>query len=149
MRDFDRPLDASGRLDAEATGAAMLAAGYVPDLVLCSGAARARETLDGVILHITPGKVIHTNTLYSSDGGEYVATIRDAPDAETMLVVGHNPMMEDVAMALAGDGDEAARHVLNAGFPTSGLAVIRFSGKLREAAPGTGYLEAFLVPAER
>ena len=79
VRDFDRPLDASGLADAERLGLAMRAAAHVPDLTLCSNARRARETL------------------------AY-------------------------------------------GFPTSGLAVVRFDDGLGEAAPRTGYLEAFLTP---
>ena len=48
MRDFDRPLEPLGRTDADAIGAAMRASAYIPDLVLCSTAKRARETLDWV-----------------------------------------------------------------------------------------------------
>ena len=65
-----------------------------------------------------------------------------------MLVVGHNPMMEDLAMALSGDGDEKARSALVAGFPASALAVIRFANDLSQTAPGKGYLEAFFTPAD-
>ena len=68
--------------------------------------------------------------------------------ATQVLLIGHNPMMEDLAMALSGDGDADARNALVAGFPTSALAVIRFPGKLAETAPGKGYLEAFLTPAD-
>jgi phosphohistidine phosphatase len=57
-------------------------------------------------------------------------------------------MMEDLAMAVSGDGDESALATLNYGFPTSGLAVVRFPGSLADAAPGTGHLEAFLTPAD-
>ncbi|RVB55078.1 histidine phosphatase family protein, partial [Mesorhizobium sp. M7A.F.Ca.CA.004.06.1.1] len=46
MRDFDRPLDASGRSDAEMMGAAMRSRLYVPDRTLCSNAKRAKETLE-------------------------------------------------------------------------------------------------------
>ena len=65
-----------------------------------------------------------------------------------LLVIGHNPMTEDLAMAVSGDGDETACGMLNHGFPTSGLAVVRFNGNLADAAPGTGYLEAFLTLAD-
>ena len=51
-------------------------------------------------------------------------------------------------MALSGDGDDSARSALVAGFPTSALAVIRFPGSLSQTAPGKGYLEAFLTPAD-
>ena len=48
VRDFDRPLDATGQAEAEATGEAMRTSGYIPDVTLCSNARRARETLAGV-----------------------------------------------------------------------------------------------------
>jgi phosphohistidine phosphatase len=148
MRDFDRPLDASGVADAEATGVAMRACGYVPDLTLCSNARRARETLEGIAGHADTGRVLFSDALYSEDAAGYLSIIRGNGGAGSLLVIGHNPMMEDLAMAMAGTGEESARATLNSGFPTSGLAVIRFEGSLADAAPGGGHLEGFLTPAD-
>jgi phosphohistidine phosphatase len=148
MRDFDRPLEPNGRTDADSIGAAMKARSYAPELVLCSSAKRARETLDWVARHTGNGRVVYSDSLYSTDAAGYVDFIRVTADADTVLLVGHNPMMEDVAEALSGDGDPHARSALHGGFPTSALAVIRFAGKLSEVAPGKGYLEAFITPAE-
>ena len=148
MRDFDRPLEPLGRTDADAIGAAMRANSYIPDLVLCSSAKRARETLDWVARHTGDARVVFSDSLYSTDAAGYVEFIRATADADEVLLVGHNPMMEDVAMALSGDGDANARSVLVAGFPTSALAVIRFPGSLSETAPGKGHLDAFLTPAD-
>ncbi|WP_274628754.1 SixA phosphatase family protein [Arvimicrobium flavum] len=146
MRDFDRPLDETGRRDAAAIGAAMKRNGYRPNVIFCSSAARARETLECAAPYIDIRDAIYTPTLYSTDAGGYLETIRTADDAPAVLVVGHNPMMEDLGMALSGDGDETARHALHGGFPTSGLAAVRFQGSLAAAAPGQGFLEAFLTP---
>jgi phosphohistidine phosphatase len=148
MRDFDRPLEPVGRTDADAIGAAMVARSLLPDLVLCSSAKRARETLEWVARHTGEGRVIYSDDLYSTDAAGYVDFIRETADADQVLLVGHNPMMEDVAMALSGDGDERARIALGSGFPTSALAVIRLPAKLTETAPGKGYLEAFITPAD-
>jgi phosphohistidine phosphatase len=148
MRDFDRPLEPNGRTDADSIGAAMQARSYAPELVLCSSAKRARETLDWVARHTGNGRVVYSDSLYSTDAAGYVDFIRETADADAVLLVGHNPMMEDVAEALSGDGDPHARSALHGGFPTSALAVIRFAGKLSEVAPGKGYLEAFITPAE-
>ena len=148
VRDFDRPLDASGRADAEAMGAAMRARGYVPDLTLCSNAKRARETLEGLANQTDTGKVLFLDTLYSEDAAGYLSTIRGNGGTGSLLVIGHNPMTEDLALAVSGDGDETARAMLSHGFPTSGLAVVRFAGDLAKAAQGDGYLEAFLTPAD-
>jgi phosphohistidine phosphatase len=148
VRDFDRPLDASGIADAEVMGAAMRTRNYVPDITLCSNAKRARQTLEGLAGHTDTGRVLFFDTLYSEDAAGYLGIIRKNGGPGSLLVIGHNPMTEDLAMAVSGDGDEAARGMLNHGFPTSGLAVVRFNGNLAEAAQGTGYLEAFLTPAD-
>lgn len=147
VRDFDRPLDASGVADAEAMGAAMRTGGYVPNLTLCSNARRCRETLEGIAGHADTGRVLFFDKLYTEDAAGYLAIIHEHGSAGSLLVIGHNPMTEDLAMALASSGDEAARETLAHGFPTCGLAAIRFENGLAGAAPGTGYLEDFLMPA--
>lgn len=148
VRDFDRPLEASGIEDAAATGTAMRACGFVPDLTLCSNARRAKETLEGLAGHADTGRVIFLDTLYTEDAAGYLDIIREHGSHGSVMVIGHNPMMEDLASAVSGAGEESARDTLNYGFPTSGLAVVRFEGSLAEAAPGKGYLEAFLTPAD-
>ena len=149
MRDFDRPLDASGWTDAEATGLAMRERNLLPELVLCSSAVRARETLEAVNRHLPTTRIVFVDGLYATDAAGYLELIQRADDVDSALVVGHNPMMEDLGFALPGDGDPNARDMLAAGFPTSGLAVIRFAGSLTTAEPGKGYLEAFIVPGGR
>lgn len=148
VRDFDRPLDATGLADAEATGAVMRANDYVPELTLCSNARRARETLEGIAGLADTGRVVFTDDLYSADATGYLDKIRENGRHSSVLVIGHNPMMEDLAIAVSGQGEEAALHTLHTGFPTSGLAVIRFDGDLTNAAVGGGYLEAFLIPTD-
>ena len=148
VRDFDRPLDESGKADAEAIGEAMRARNYVPGVTLCSNAKRARQTLEGLAGRTDTGRVLFFDTLYSEDAAGYLDIIRNNAVADQLLVIGHNPMTEDLAMAVSGDGDEAARGMMKHGFPTSGLAVVRFHGNLAEAAQGSGYLEAFLTPAD-
>ena len=146
-RDFDRPLQYSGETDSRTTGAEMAAKGLIPATVLCSTARRARETWLGVSqeLGIAADDAIYLGELYSTDGAGYLKLVRAAAPADTMLVIGHNPMMEDLAEALSGKADPAARAALEAGFPTAGLAVISFAGPLSEAAPGGGHLEQFLA----
>ncbi|AZO12774.1 MULTISPECIES: histidine phosphatase family protein [unclassified Mesorhizobium] len=148
VRDFDRPLDESGIADAEAMGDAMRTRNYVPDVTLCSNAKRARQTLEGLAGRTDLGRVLFFDTLYSEDAAGYLDIIRKNGSAGSLLVIGHNPMTEDLAIAVSGDGEEAARGLLNYGFPTSGLAVVRFPGNLAEADRGSGFLEAFLTPAD-
>ena len=148
MRDFDRPLDASGIADAEAIGAAMRAHDYVPDLTLCSNAARARQTLEGIAGRMDTGRVLFSDALYSESAAGYLALVRENGGFGSLLVIGHNPMMEDLAVAISGDGEENARVTLAHGFPTSGLAVVCFDDRLSNVRPGAGHLEAFLTPAD-
>ncbi len=82
--------------------------GYVPDLTLCSNARRARETLEGIAGHADTGRVLFSDTLYSEDAAGYLSLIHENADSGSLLVIGHNPMMEDLAMALSGNG-EASR----------------------------------------
>lgn len=148
MRDFDRPLDASGVADANATGLAMHGLGYVPDLTLCSTAARARQTLEGIAAHTDIGRISFLDSLYSEDAAGYLQIIRKSDAVGSLLVIGHNPMLEDLASAIAVEGEDHARTNLQAGFPTCGLAVISFADSLTTAAIGKGFLEAFLMPTE-
>jgi phosphohistidine phosphatase len=123
--------------------------GYFPDITICSNAVRARETLVGIAGQADTGRVVFTDRLYSDDATGYLELIHESADGGSVLVIGHNPMMEDLASAISGDGDPAARATLHSGFPTSGLAVIAFPGSLKKAAPGNGYLEDFYTPSGR
>ena len=93
VRDFDRPLDASGHADAEATGAAMRACGYVPDITLCSNARRARETLEGIAGHADTGRVLFFDKLYSEDAAGYLSLIQR--ERRQRLGAGHRPQSDD------------------------------------------------------
>lgn len=152
--DYDRPLAASGHADAERLGATMAATmaptmasgGKLPDIVLCSGARRARQTWAAVARNLPVADVRFLDNLYSSDAGGYLDLVRQAGESRAILVVGHNPMMEDLATALSRAGDETAMAAVVRGFPTCGLAVLRFSTPLSQIEPEDGYLEAFLTP---
>lgn len=146
MCDFDRPLDATGREEAAMTGDVMRKCGYQPDLTLCSKARRAQETLEGIADSLDIGRVILLEALYTEDAAFYLETVRAYGHFGSILVIGHNPMMEDLTLAISCDGEPGALDTLNHGFPTAGLAVLKFEGNLEEAGPGKGYLQAFLTP---
>ncbi|TIW12330.1 MAG: histidine phosphatase family protein, partial [Mesorhizobium sp.] len=101
-----------------------------------------RQTLEGLAGHTDTGRVLFLDRLYSEDAAGYLNLIRSNGGPSSLLIIGHNPMTEDLTIALSGDGDEAAMGMLNHGFPTSGLAVVCFPASLANAAQGTGYLEA-------
>jgi phosphohistidine phosphatase len=73
---------------------------------------------------------------------------RQTEDAATVMVVGHNPGLEELAELMVGKGDEELRETLEEKFPTCALAVITFDAKAwADIAPGTGTLARFLTPA--
>lgn len=147
VRDFDRPLDAEGRAEAASIGAAMARRALRPDVVLCSPAVRTVETLIGLGDIATASRMIHPRRLYDGGASDYIEEIAGVRDAETTLLIGHNPMMEAVATALAGNGDEAARRSLASGFPTGALAMLRFETPFAGIERGAGRVEAFITPA--
>lgn len=148
IRDFDRPLTASGEADARDLGARMREDGHRPAVVLCSAARRARETWACVMQGFGDGVAAAeiADRLYDADAAGYLAIITAAGPATPVLVVGHNPIMEDLATALSGVGDSTALRAIGSGFPTCGLAVIDFAQPLAGIEPGTGDLRDFIVP---
>ena len=106
--------------DAERIGHAMRDRHYIPEMTLCSNAARARQTLEGIAGSADTGRVVFIDKLYSEDSAGYLEIIQQNGKHGSILIIGHNPMMEDLAMAVAGSGDEAALATLHLGFPTSG-----------------------------
>jgi phosphohistidine phosphatase len=145
-RDFDRALTPSGHAEAAEIGRAMLASGYLPTRVVCSPARRAVETWQGVAaaMRRKPGEALLSDTLYASDAGGYLTILRNNAGTEALLLIGHNPMIEDLALALSGDGEQGARATLAQGFPTAGLAAFAVEG----ADVAGASLLAFLTPAE-
>ncbi|MDI6026811.1 histidine phosphatase family protein [Corticibacterium sp. UT-5YL-CI-8] len=148
MRDFDRPLEESGIRDAETLGRTLQELDYIPSMTICSTALRARQTLEAVAGQTDTGRVVFTERLYHDDAAGYLAVIRENGGKGSLLVVGHNPMMEDLAEAHAPSGDADALATLRAGFPTCGLAVIDFPVSLSVASLGAGRLRAFLAPGD-
>jgi phosphohistidine phosphatase len=145
-QDFDRPLTADGIREAEAMAGLMAAAGHVPKSVLCSPARRCRETWAAMADAFDPCPVEYLDELYRADPAGYLETVRLYGNGDGLLVVGHNPMTEELAMALTTERWGSAPAPLAGGFPTCGLAVISLTTPLAELRPGKGRLEAFLTP---
>jgi phosphohistidine phosphatase len=153
LADFDRPLAKRGKKAAPEIGAALAAKGLRPDLVLCSSAVRARETLDLVLKALGPPvpEVRLDEELYMAPPALLIARLRkhaaDPTAPRKVMLVGHNPGFEELARILAGsgDGDDCAR--LAEKFPTCAVAVIAFDTDSWSAVePGAGRLANFLTP---
>src|SRR5262249_52622573 len=134
LDDFDRPLAPRGEKAAPEIGAALAARGLHPDLILCSGALRARETLALVLPNVGEPSpiVVFDDALYMAAPRTLLRrlhVIAPALQRETprhVMLVGHNPGFEELALLLIGSGSAEDRAQLATKFPTAGTAVITF-----------------------
>lgn len=152
VADHERPLAPRGRADAPAAGRALAEAGCLPDLALCSTAARARRTWElAAAQWDTLPPVRHDPRLYAAGVPELLAVVREAPaEAGTLLLIGHNPGLEDLVLTLAGDGLDDTLDRVREKFPTSAVAVLSWHGAdWRDLAPGAALLTSVTVPRGR
>ena len=132
-RDQDRRLDDRGRHDAAEIGGWIGRHPPFPDLVLVSPAIRAHQTWDiawEAMKDLGPEPQVELlPELYGADPSLLLQTIRTAStsDPQRLMVVGHNPGMHELALALAGSGDAAGRNALADNLPTSGFALFDFA----------------------
>lgn len=165
--DHDRPLGARGRRDAPAAGRWLHAAGYVPDLVVCSTARRTRETWELVrpALGGADPETVYEPRVYAAGAAGLRAVLREVPrERRTVLLVGHQPGVQDLVLSLA-DEAAGASHAPHPGasradahrpgdalvrarakFPTSAVAVLAAGGSWADLAPGGAVLTDFAVP---
>ena len=148
--DFERPLNARGREAAGAMGGELARLCVEPGVILCSPSRRTRETLDLVLPKLRAERVvIHFDAaLYLASAGDLMRSIRNCePPADTLLVIGHNPGMHEVAASLTASGDPASIAHLKDKFPTAALAVIQFAEvRWRDIGGAKGHLQAFVTP---
>jgi phosphohistidine phosphatase len=136
--DIDRPLNDRGRRDATATGDWLRANDLVPGHVLCSTAARTRETLDRLALD---AEVSFEPDIYGNDPDRLLTLVTEAPEGTgRLLLVGHNPSVHQLVDDLAGEAPDA--------FPTCALAVIDLPGPWADARPGAGTLRTVRTPKD-
>jgi phosphohistidine phosphatase len=132
-RDQDRRLDHRGRSDAAEIGGWIGRHPPFPDSVLVSPAIRALQTWEiawtAMKDTILQPQVEFLPDLYGADAAQLLHTIRSAAtgDPRQIMLVGHNPGMHELGLALAGSGDDKARKALADNLPTSGLAVFDFA----------------------
>ena len=157
IEDFDRPLNARGRAVAPVMGQMLASLKFLPDIVLCSAAKRTRETLDGIAPSFgTPQpRIQFEDGLYLANPSDIVDKLRDlSASAQSVLVIGHNPGLQTLAMQLARTGDAREIARLNDKFPTAALALFSFDApsfaQMTSAQLITdgGHLEAFITPID-
>lgn len=147
-RDRDRKLMQRGRGDAPIVGAYMARHRLIPDLALVSPATRAVETWELVAEALAKApRMVTDERIYNAGADTLVEMIRETPNARTLLVVGHNPGLHDLARQLIGSGDAETRENLNEKLPTSGLVVIDLAfDDWSKLHTGAGRLDRFVSP---
>jgi phosphohistidine phosphatase len=149
VADHERPLAKRGRRDAPRAGRWLARSGYVPDAVVCSTARRARETweLAAAALAQAGGgapPVRYEPRVYDATVLGLLMLVREFPEDErTVLIVGHNPGLAELAVGLAAPPPEPP-----SAFPTAAVAVLGLAGDWASAGPGEARLLAFAVPAD-
>jgi phosphohistidine phosphatase len=149
LADRDRPLARRGRRAAKAMARHLEAERIRPDLVLCSPASRTRETLERI--EGAFGDRVETtldDALYAASEAELFARLEALPEAVgSVMLIGHNPGLEELALALASDGPGLAR--LRGKYPTAALATIDLPAtRWSEVRRGTGELVGYVQPAD-
>jgi len=150
--DYDRELTDRGRADARAVGEMIAKSDLAPDLVIYSGAHRARETTELVLKRLSyEVEAIENNALYMVSWLRLLALMHALPEAKkSVLVVGHNPGLGELASQLAGDGSRELRLRMAAKFPTAALAALDFKTESwADIEPRGAKLERFFAPADR
>ena len=146
MRDHDRPLAPRGERAASVIGRWLAEEGHQPASVLCSTAARARQTWELMRPHFNePREIRFTAKLYHADRNQIWAQVQGS-GLSPLLVVGHNPGIGDFAASAAGrapDREEFSR------YPTAAVTVCEFAAdSWRRARIGTGNVTGFTVPRD-
>ncbi|NOJ29425.1 MAG: phosphohistidine phosphatase [Nitrososphaeraceae archaeon] len=104
LEDHDRPLTERGREDSFVMGKFLKKENLIPDLIISSTAKRANKTANIIAKNSGyDGEILETKTLYTASSGDYEKIIKDIHDEyKTILLVGHNPVIEEVVERITG-----------------------------------------------
>jgi len=139
MSDFDRALSVTGLAEAASAGKWLHNELLIPDRILCSPARRARETLGIVLNQIGDVDQRLEPEIYEAPAGKLIALIDVHLDTDRLLLVGHNPGLEQLAALLYSGQSSDYR-----GMPSAAIMVLTLTGGILE--PGCARLGAFWWP---
>lgn len=152
VEDFDRPLCERGMRAAPVIGDWIREQSFEPAFVLCSPARRTRQTLE-LVLPKLRGKpeIRYERALYLPQTSAVLEQLRAAPALSPLMVVGHNPSLHELSLALLAHHQrgEARKQAdeLSEKFPTAGLAVLEFSIRdWKRLKTTSGVLTCFVRP---
>jgi len=143
--DFDRALDETGRFEARDIAEQAALAGLVPEALVSSPAMRCRQTTLCLLDVFRAVRPTEDMLLYSGGPDAYFAQIRRHSAASSLMIVGHNPMIEAVAHHIARPSGVTS--TLVAGYPTAGLLAIDLARPLPENLAQCGDPVALITPS--
>jgi phosphohistidine phosphatase len=149
-RDFDRPLNPRGRRAARVVAAEMQRLGLAFDRALASPARRVIETIEEVARTFGPIAADFDRRLYLASLETLLEVVRETPDeVDRLLLVGHNPGLESLALTLARGGAAPLREALALKYPTATIAEIAVPvARWREVGDGGGEIRRFIRPRD-
>ena len=151
-RDMFRPLIKRGRKDVKKIRNLMIERDVKPDLILCSPAVRTMETLVKLKKAFKKTEVVFIDALYMADADEILKILRrTAPDKRNVLVIGHNPGLQDF-LPMVCDWDpsdeELLHHKIADGFPTSALACLEIPEPWQKLGNTPAQLKDFVYSSD-
>jgi phosphohistidine phosphatase len=148
LADIDRPLAPRGEKAARAIARYLLEKRLRPELVLCSTSRRTRQTFEAIAPSLGRDVAVeYEQELYGASADELLGRIRIVPpEVATLLVLGHNPGLEDLALLLAGRGAGLDR--LREKFPTAALATLAVGDGWADVKARDAELVDYVVPRE-
>lgn len=149
IADVDRPLSGRGLKAAPKVGAVLRDRHLRPDLILCSPSERTRQTLTlaSVAAWDQPPPVRFEKRLYEASCQTLLKMLKDLPgDVGHVMIVGHNPGLQELAVALASPGSREQGQ-LKEKLPTAGIVSFEFEEKLwKKLRPESGRIVLILSP---
>lgn len=144
QRDFDRTLDETGYAEAELIAQSAADHGISPDLILCSTAMRCRQTAEPFRRALGEDiDIRYVDQLYTGPAGVYTDLIEAHAGQSSLMLIGHNPMIEDVFRHFLSEQSASA---LASGYPPAGLAVIDFPTHSAVGRISAAALSKLLLP---
>jgi phosphohistidine phosphatase len=145
LKDFDRPLAKRGQKDAPRVGRFIRESKTVPATIISSPAQRAKQTAQLIAVEANLGTdaISWVEDLYYGGARDYLTAIQSAPeDAADIMLIGHNPLMEEtVSLLCNGEGGYGVR------MPTAALVCIEHPAiEWKQVKPGTARLKWMMIP---